>query len=58
LQAPRFAQATSAKRHFDAGDAGLLDDAAADVVLLDVVLLDFELSAAGALAVDESVFDD
>jgi hypothetical protein len=53
LQAPRFAQATSAKRHFDAGDAGLLDDAAADVVLLD-----FELSAAGALAVDESVFDD
>jgi hypothetical protein len=53
LQASRFAPATIVKRQFDAGDAGLLDDAAADVVLPD-----FGLPAAGALAVDESVFDD
>ena len=43
-----FALRTSGERQFDAGDAGLLDDAAAGVVLL----------AAGALAVAESVFDD
>jgi len=40
--------ASSDERQFEAGDAGLLDDAGADVVLL----------AAGELAVAESVFDD
>lgn len=43
-----FALRSSHKHQFDAGDAGLPDDAAADVVL----------PAAGALAVAESVFDD
>jgi len=50
---PDFALRPSDERQFDAGDAGLLDDAAADVVLPD-----FGLSAAGALAVAELVFDD
>jgi hypothetical protein len=48
-----FALRSNDERQFDAGDAGLLDDAAADDVLPD-----FELSAAGVLAEVESVFDD
>lgn len=48
-----FALHPNDERQFDAGEAGLLDDAAADDVPLD-----FELSAAGVLAAEESVFDD
>jgi hypothetical protein len=53
-RAAGFALRPSHKRQFDAGDAGLLDDAEAD----DMLPADFELSAAGVLAEAESVFDD